>query len=281
VLRRGLAPLETLAHQASAITSASLSTRFAATGLPGELTPITTRLNELLARLESSFERERQFSSDLAHELRTPIAELRSVAEVALKWPDARPAETDRETLAIASQLDGIVGRLLALLRSERGQLPVEWQDIYLEAEIERACHAVTARAEMRRVRIERPVGQLQIAHVDVVLLRSILANLLDNAVDYSPEGGTVGIECASTGDTFWLRVSNDAGDLRAEDVPRLFDRFWRGSASRSDHEHSGLGLSLARAFAEAIGCSLIATLETGRITLELASTKHGDTINP
>jgi len=276
-LRRGLAPLDTLASQASDITATSLSTRFAVTGMPGELAPITARLNELLARLESSFERERQFSSDLAHELRTPIAELRSIAEVAIKWPDARPPETDRESLAIASQLDGIVGRLLALLRSERGQLLVERQHVYLEAEIDRACHAVTARAETRRIRIERPVDHLQVAQVDVVLLRSILANLLDNAVDYSPEGGTVQIECVSKSDGFRLRVSNDAGDLRAEDVSKLFDRFWRGSASRSDHEHSGLGLSLAKAFAEAMGCRLTATLENSRITLELAS----NTIDP
>ena len=116
LLRRELAPLNELAERAAHVNADSLATRFPSDGLPGELAPISGRLNDLLARLEQAFERERQFGADLAHELRTPIAELRSLAEVALKWPDAREATTDRETLAIALQMEGIVTRLLALL---------------------------------------------------------------------------------------------------------------------------------------------------------------------
>jgi len=85
LLRRELVPLDALAEQASHINADSLAMRFPISPLPGELIPISTRLNDLLARLELSFERERRFSADLAHELRTPIAELRTLAEVALK----------------------------------------------------------------------------------------------------------------------------------------------------------------------------------------------------
>jgi signal transduction histidine kinase len=84
----GLSPLNQLANQAASITADSLATRFPTEIWPGELTPISSRLNDLLERLEQSFERERRFSADLAHELRTPIAELRSLAELALKWPE-------------------------------------------------------------------------------------------------------------------------------------------------------------------------------------------------
>ena len=90
VLRRELKPLQSLAAEAARIDAASLSARFATEGLPGELAPIAARLNELLARLEDSFERERRFSSDVAHEFRTPVAELRSLAELAIKLPDTR-----------------------------------------------------------------------------------------------------------------------------------------------------------------------------------------------
>ena len=92
VLRRELKPLQALAAEAAGIDAARLSARFATEGLPGELAPIAARLNELLARLEDSFERERRFSSDVAHEFRTPVAELRSLAELAIKLPDTRAA---------------------------------------------------------------------------------------------------------------------------------------------------------------------------------------------
>jgi signal transduction histidine kinase len=271
VLRRGLAPLDALAQQASGINAASLSTRFASDGLPGELAPISARLNDLLARLEASFERERRFSGDLAHELRTPIAELRSLAEVAMKWPDARPADTDREALAIALQLDGIVSRLLSLLRSERGELLVERRSIDLEAEIGRACNSVADRGLTRGLQLAPNVQAGSTAIVDAVLLRSILSNLLDNAVEYAPDNTEIEIDATGQGEQFAIRVSNHTGDLRPEDVPNLFDRFWRRSAARSDSSHSGLGLPIARAFAEAMDCTLTASVENGRVTFTLA----------
>ena len=130
LLRRELTPLNQLADQTGRIHASSLSIRFPTDSVPRELQPISQRLNDLLSRLEQSFERERRFSADLAHELRTPIAELRALADLALKWPESRPAEMDRDTLAIALQMEGIVTRLLALLRSERGQLVPDRQSV-------------------------------------------------------------------------------------------------------------------------------------------------------
>jgi two-component system, OmpR family, heavy metal sensor histidine kinase CusS len=274
VLRRELAPLDALADEAAGITAESLATRFATDRLPGELAPISGRLNDLLARLEQSFERERQFSGDLAHELRTPIAELRSLAELAMRWPATRPADTDRDALAIAVQLEGIVTRLLALLRSERGQLPIERQHVDLGAELTRQWQPFAARAAGRELRVTLDVPAGLGADIDPVLFRSILTNLFENAVEYTPEGGAMRVEARLDCDAhgFIVRVSNDVDDLEPDDLPRLFDRFWRGDPARSGGDHSGLGLSLARAFARALGGDLTATFD-GVTTLTLTLT--------
>jgi two-component system sensor histidine kinase QseC len=272
VLRRELAPLDQLAEQAGRINADSLSTRFPADSVPGELKPISERLNNLLSRLEQSFERERQFSADLAHELRTPIAELRSLADLALKWPETRPAETDRDSLAIAVQMEGIVVRLLELLRSERGQLAIARESILLAPLAEKVWQPFAERAAEKRLDVVRNVPDDAEIQSDPVLLRSILTNLIDNAAEYTPRGGTVRIDAGVGCGRFTVRVSNTIEHLEPADLTRFFDRFWRKDPARSGAKHSGLGLSLARAFAQALGCELTATIDgESRLVLTLS----------
>ncbi|HXI84623.1 MAG TPA: ATP-binding protein [Verrucomicrobiae bacterium] len=257
LLRRELAPLDALADRATRINADSLATRFPTASLPGELTPISTRLNDLLARLQQSFERERRFSADLAHELRTPIAELRTLAEVALKWPETREAATDREALAIAVQMEGVVTRLLALLRNERAQLPVLTERVHLTPLIENVWRPFAERAAGKQLKVTRTVADEAEVETDPVLLRSILTNLMDNAVEYTPHGGTVRVEADVRTTQFTLQMSNSCRDLTSDDVSHFSERFWRKDGARSDPEHSGLGLSLVKAFTERLGFQL------------------------
>ena len=272
VLARGLAPLATLGEQAARIDATSLATRFPEGDLPLELQPIANRLNALLARLEQSFERERRFSADLAHELRTPIAELQSLAENALKWPDARDPATDREALAIAHQMQALVTQMLALARGEQGKLSSRPEPVALTAFVESTWQPFAARAASRGLRAEFALATNVAAVADPVLLRSILGNLFDNAVDYSPAGATIAFGLSAAAGRVNLVVSNPAGALTAEDVAWLFDRFWRKEAARSGGQHAGLGLSLARSFAEAMRWHLTAALdESGRVAFTLS----------
>jgi two-component system sensor histidine kinase QseC len=261
LLRLELAPLERLADQAQRITAESFSARFATAGLPGELASITARLNDLLQRLQTAFERERQFSDDLAHEFRTPIAELRSLAELSLKWPDTRSADTDQSVRAIALQMESIINRLLAIARGEQGQVPVTLERVEVTALLAAVCHPLQEKAAARQLAIEVNAPASLEIHSDPVLLRSIVTNLVDNAVEYAPAHGTVRIESDAQNGGFLLRVTNPVEHLSAEDVPHLFDRFWRKDAARSHAEHSGLGLSLARAYAASLGYRLTAAL--------------------
>jgi two-component system sensor histidine kinase QseC len=261
VLSRELFPLNQLADQAARISADSLASRFPTEALPGELTPISSRLNDLLGRLQQSFERERSFSADLAHELRTPIAELRSMAELALKWPEAREAQTDREVLAIALQMQRIVNLLLALLRSEQGQLAVVRENVALGPLVESVWQPLAKKAASKQLDVARNIRDSDRIETDPVLLRSILSNIMDNAVEYSPPGGIVRIAAGVGSGRFTLQLTNTVEHLLPDDVPKIFDRFWRKDAARSNNEHSGLGLSLSRAFAQVLGYELTAAM--------------------
>jgi two-component system sensor histidine kinase QseC len=114
-----LRPLSSLAKRAETIHASSLQLRFPTDNIPVELLPIAQRLNDLLARLEASFAREQRFSADVAHELRTPIAELRTLAEVALKWPDDVNQAALKEALNIALQMESVATGLMALARCD------------------------------------------------------------------------------------------------------------------------------------------------------------------
>jgi len=273
VLRRELTPLQRLAEEAERIDAASLSARFPIEGLPGELAPITARLNELLARLEDSFEREHRFSSDVAHEFRTPIAELRSLAELALKLPDVRAANTDHEVLAVALHLERVVSHLLALARGERNEVPAQRERVTLAPLVEEVCRKFQRQATARQLTLHWQVPTDAQVTSDPFLLRSILGSLMDNAVEYTPRGGAVDVGAGCDDGRFTVRVTNTVEDLAERDLPCLFDPFWRKDPARTPGGHTGLGLSLARTFAHALGCKLTATFAgPARLTLTLAA---------
>lgn len=273
ILRTELHPLERLGEQAARITADSLATRFPVDVLPTELVPIATRLNDLLARLQESFERERRFSADLAHELRTPLAELRSLAECAIKWPDSRNPSTDEEIVAIAAHMEGMVRRMLVLAHSERGQLALCREDIAIGPMVDAVWRPLAERAEGKRLRATFAIQPAAVS-ADPVLLRSILANLYDNAVEYSPSGGEISTVVLPAGDRISLSITNSVEGFTEADSRKLFDRFWRKEASRTGHEHSGLGLSLAREFSRAMDFELTAAFDQGRLTFTLVGVR-------
>jgi len=264
VLRRGLVPVNTLVQQATQIDAESLSTRFNVDRFPVELRPIAERLNELLGRLERSFERERQFSADLAHELRTPLAELRTQSECAIKWPESRDPELDRETLAIARQMERVVTHLLALTRGDQGQLVARIEPISLHDVATDVWSSFAARAAARRLVVAWEVAPCR-GEADPGLLRSILANLLENAVDHATAGGSIQISTEAHAGGIALTIANTTMDLTAADVPKLFDRFWRKESARSGGQHLGLGLALSHSYARAMRWQLTARLDADR----------------
>ena len=264
-LRRGLNPLERLSADVKAIRPESLDQRLDPARLPVELAPVAAGLNEWLGRLEASFDRERRFSSHAAHELRTPLAELRGIAEIGAMWADDATPQRCAEIVKVADELQDLLEKLALLARADAGRQPVASEAISFAGSIESALSRLAALAAKRRIHIEPNLVD-GLFTSDSALWMTIVQNLLGNAIAHAPEGSTVTVR-ASPGS---LCIRNPAPDLTPEDLDHLFERFWRKDASHSGYEHSGLGLSIARACAALLGGNLDARLNPdGTISVE------------
>jgi signal transduction histidine kinase len=272
-VRWGLAPLDRLRGQIEGVDGRSISRRFEDDGAPCELTPIYRELNRMLDRVEGALERERSFADAAAHELRTPLAELRTTAEVAVRWPDTdRASATLRELLSIGREMEHLVESLLLISRGNANALNGATDEISV-ASIVHGCLQRTA-GSIRQKRLKLTVdldsnGSLP-APQDAVEI--IIRNLIDNAVQYTPSDGTITISGNGAADgSPALTVANAPVCLDEYDVPRLFEPFWRMQGSRSDREHAGLGLAVVDQVARAIGLNVDAELEGDRLQIRVS----------
>ena len=233
-----------------------------------ELAAIETAVNRLLDRVESAFEKERRFSSDLAHELRTPIAELRTACEVGGQWPDDVEATREffKDTGMIALQLEKIVATMLTLSRCENGTAPVQLRRICVQTLVRECWRHSAPAAEAKRLRFDDRLAPGLAVECDEDKLGIIVRNLVENAVAHSPPDTVVECHGAATPDGVELRLVNTAKDLERADLAHVFDRFWRKDAARSDRSHIGLGLSIARGLCEMLGIRLSVDLREGRL---------------
>ncbi len=267
VLRKRLAPLDRMAAHAQSIDVDNLDRRFDRGALPNELEPIRDRLNDLLARLQESFARESRFNTAVAHELRTPIAELRTLAEVAQRWPDAQDhARVVKDVLAISERMQALVSTLLLLRRVETGREPTEAQSVRIPELISEVLQRRQAMALQRSLHVRKQVTEDLVVSTQPEMLELIADNWIANAFEYAPAGSTVDIAARREDLDFVLEVTNDAPRIDAADVDRLFEPFWRKDDSRSDDMHSGLGLPLTKSLATALGCKVSVSLQNTRL---------------
>lgn len=254
--RRGLAPLRDMARVAHGISASRLEHRLSLDAVPAELTPLAEAFNEMLGRLEDSFRRLSDFSSDLAHELRTPISNLMTQTQVALG--KARSAEEYREVLYSNleeyDRLAHMIGDMLFLAKADNSLIVPHRETIELADEVRQLFEFYEALAEEQGVRLELDgAGRLQ---GDRLMLRRALGNLLSNAVHHTPRGGTIRVRIDSpvAGNTR-LSMENPGETIAPEHLPRLFDRFYRVDASRQhSREGAGLGLAITKSIVEAHG---------------------------
>jgi two-component system sensor histidine kinase QseC len=262
-VRAGLAPLDRLGANVAAVDAQSLATRFPVEGLPSELRPIVVRLNELLARLESAFARERRFTATAAHELRTPLAELRALAEVSLSTPASanESQQSWRDALATTLRMESLALRLLDLARAEDSAFVLQRTTVSLTRAFSEAWQPWAERAVERGLAPHVALTPGLTAQTDPTLLAVILGNLCENVVQHAPAGTPIHVRGNRRTDGVHLLIQNQAGELTEADMPHLFERFWRKDETRSDGQHHGLGLALAAEFVALLGGTLSATL--------------------
>ncbi len=273
--RRALRPLTEMAQAARAMRAADVSRRLPSPRTGDELDDLGRAFNDLLARREEAFERQRRFTGDASHQLRTPLAALLGQAEVALLRP--RSAEEYRRVLELVrGQADGlrrIVESLLFLARADAEARLPDLEVLDLAAWLPEYLRSWPDRGRRADVRLEVPAGPLRV-RAQRPLLGQLLDNLLDNACKYSEPGAPITLAARAEKGGVALTVEDAGRGIAAEDLPHVFEPFYRSpEARRRGVGGVGLGLAVARRIAAAFGGTLDAQGGSGkgtRLTLRL-----------
>ncbi len=266
VTKRGLRPLGEMTRSLERIGPTHLNERVAPGGWPRELQPLAVAFDDMLARLEVSFTRLSQFSADLAHELRTPIANILGEAQVALtrdRTPDEY-REVIESTIAECERLSGIVDNLLFVARADAAREPIQRKQFDGRAAMEKIATFYRTIADDRHVAINC-AGEGEI-YGDPVLFSRAVSNLVDNGLRFTPDGGAIQISIAARATHSEVAVSDSGCGIPSEHLPRVFDRFYRVDSSRSS-AGAGLGLALVKSIVDLHGGSARIESEVDRGT--------------
>jgi heavy metal sensor kinase len=254
--KKALAPIDHITQTARKIGVEDLHRRLHIEGPDDEVTRLAAAFDEMLDRVEAGFRRERQFSADVAHELRTPLTILKGTAEVALR-PGGGGLPAFRDALeSIGEETDRmirIVEALLLLSRSESGQFSLTIGRVSLPDLCRDVAASFSSSARKRRVSLSTELVDSLVIEADAELIQQLLRNLMANALSYTPRGGRITLSLRREGSYAVVSVSDTGIGIPAEDLPHIFERFYRIDRSRSRRvDGVGLGLSIALAIAEA-----------------------------
>jgi two-component system OmpR family sensor kinase len=247
--RKSLEPVAALAEQAARISATSLHERVAVPNPRDELGRLAAVLNDLLERLDRSFEEQRRFTADASHELRTPVAIISGEAALALSREDRSPVEL-RDALtrvrAESGRLKNIVDDLFLLARAEAGDSIMVPREVYLGEVAADSVRALRSLAERKTVRLAFTGSEDLPFQGDEALLRRLFVNLLDNAIKYTPSGGDVTLSAERQNGEYVVRVADTGPGIPVDAQPHIFDRFYRSERDRRASATGGAGLGLA-----------------------------------
>jgi two-component system heavy metal sensor histidine kinase CusS len=281
VARHGIRPVEEIATTAQHISSTNLHERILPEGYPFELASLADTFNKMLDRLEESFERISRFSADIAHDLRTPVNNIRGEAEVALAR--ARTVDEYREVLGScleeAMRLSNLIGDLLFLARAESPLTHLHRERVNVAELLDGLRDYYEASAEDGGISLTTAVGREPvIAELDRTLVQRAVGNLVSNAVAHTPCGGSIVLAAAmGTGaeaSTICIEVSDTGEGIPPEALPKVFDRFYRVDTSRSQASGgTGLGLAIVQSIVLLHGGNVEIASQVGqgtRVTLRI-----------
>lgn len=263
--RRGLAPVRAMSAMIDRISAEKLHARVAGEILPADLRALALSFDDMLARLEASFEQLARFSSDLAHEFRSPINNLVAAASVTLTR--ARSADEYQETLEViveeGGRLSRMVSSMLFLARADNAKQWIDPEPLSTAVEFAKLRDFFDAVAEDCGVSISA-AGDFAIL-ADPLLLRRAMSNLIANALRYTPRGGAIALAARRSDTGVILSVADNGSGIAAAHLPFLFDRFYRADAARSSSDSTGLGLAVVRSIVELHGGTVAVESAVGR----------------
>lgn len=269
-VNRSFRQLRDFTDQVKAIAPTAMTQRLRGDHLPTELIPLCNQFNALLHSLEASFNRERRFNANVAHELRTPIAELRLLNEVALQEAkSASESPSARAYFEDALELVARIGRLLEILtmlnqiEKKAPQLKREPLDIATLVQDSWKSHA--REAEAKKIVSSFNISEQIITNSDRTILSAIIDNLISNAIAYSPAGSTILCQLCEKEPSYQLELINPCTDLSPTDLEFLSEPFWQKDPSRTRTERVGLGLTLVKAYCKVLGIPMTMRLEEDR----------------
>jgi two-component system heavy metal sensor histidine kinase CusS len=263
VTKRGLRPLAQMRRSLELVQPGHLNERIEPARWPRELQPLAVSFDAMLGRLEDSFTRLSQFSADLAHELRTPVGNMLGEAQVALtRERDAGEYRSVIEsTAAECERLSGIIDNLLFLARADSAEQQIQRSQFNGRAALEKITSFYQPLAEERRITTTCE-GEAEI-FADPILFNRAVGNLIDNALRFAPDGGSIRISIRNAENAAEISITDTGSGIASEHLPRVFDRFYRVDASRSA-AGTGLGLALVKSILDLHGGSTKIESELG-----------------
>lgn len=271
-IRHGLAPLKRITRAAQQVSASRLERRIPCEATPTELAPLVQEFNAMLGRLADSFRRLSEFSSDLAHELRTPIHSLLGHAQVALSRPRSRPEyQNALETIVEEGEhLARIVKDMLFLAQADNASLSLRREHVDLRAELHNIVSFFQPLAEERQLALE--IEGAAVLEADRNMVQRAVTNLLSNAVRHATSGTTVLCRVLAGDEEVCVDISNTGIPIPKEAGPRIFDRFYRADGLRNDRTGgSGLGLAIVKSIMDLHGGTVeLVASEAGVTTFRL-----------
>lgn len=265
----GLKPIHRLADEISTVDIKNLNKNHISKKYPKELSPVTKCLNSLLARLKISFEREKQFNSDVAHELRTPLAGIKSTIEVSLSR-DRKPEEYKAslvDCLNVANSMHRMINSLLSLARFESQQQTLNYEEVILKNLIDQCWISFEDRANDRKITFQNRIKEDIICACDKTCLSMVVSNILDNAVEHSNTKEKIWAEGQKLHDHILISISNTGCKLDQKQIGKVFNSFWTADASRQNAgRHCGIGLTVVKRVVEILNGNVGALVSSDKI---------------
>jgi two-component system heavy metal sensor histidine kinase CusS len=273
IARVGLKPLEQLSREAQALRPKTLSQRLRSELLPVELSALAEAFNGALSRLEEAYGQLEAFNADVAHELRTPLANLIGGTQVALSRPRAAPEleEVLQANLEDLERLRSIVNDMLFLARADRGEVATGLVLTPVAQEVRKTIEFFEFVLDETGAKVDIGGDVQAEARLETALFRRAMSNLLQNAIEHSSPGARLTVTLRAEEGATWITVSNPGAPIERPHLQHLFDRFYRVNAARNDpgeHHGHGLGLAIVKAVATMHGGQVCASSEDGINTI-------------